>query len=153
MWRRFRELPRGAQYAIWAFVVILVIGAIGSAAEDEPDEQVTSGQATTTAAAEEPEPTAAAPTTTVRATTTTTEPGPKTTFGDGTHRVGTDIAAGTYRSNGGSGCYWERVRGFGGSFGEIIANGNGNAGQQLVVTIAASDAGFTSRRCGTWTAA
>jgi hypothetical protein len=78
-----------------------------------------------------------------------TPAGPAATFGDGTHIVGTDIAAGTYRNSSSSGyCYWERLSGFGGSFDEIIANGL--ATYRQVVTIKETDAGFSSTDCGTW---
>ena len=71
-------------------------------------------------------------------------------FGDGTFRVGVDIQTGTYRAQNGSGfCYWERVSGFGGTFGEIIANGTPQG--PAIVTIQRGDAGFTSQGCGTWT--
>ncbi|HKW20875.1 MAG TPA: hypothetical protein VJO13_05830 [Ktedonobacterales bacterium] len=71
-------------------------------------------------------------------------------FGDGTFQVGKDIQPGTYRTRQGSpGCYWARLSGFGGSVGEIIANDNTDA--PAVVTIAASDKGFESQGCGTWT--
>jgi hypothetical protein len=75
-------------------------------------------------------------------------PGPKTTFGDGEFRVGTDIAAGTYRATGGDDCYWARLSGFGGTLADIIANGIGVP--QPIVTIEASDLGFTSSRCVSW---
>jgi hypothetical protein len=71
------------------------------------------------------------------------------TFGAGTKVVGKDIAAGTYRTRGGNGCYWERLKGFGGSLDEIAAN-NIATGPE-VVTITAEDKGFNSQRCGTWT--
>jgi uncharacterized protein YgiM (DUF1202 family) len=71
------------------------------------------------------------------------------TFGAGVQRVGADIVAGTYRAPGSGRCYWERLSGFGGTFGEIIAN-EYSPGPQ-VVTISASDKGFMSRGCGTWT--
>lgn len=74
---------------------------------------------------------------------------PTAPFGMGTYQVGVDIAAGTWRSAGGTTCYWERVSGFRGGFADIIANGN--AGDTTIVTISASDKGFTSSRCGTWT--
>jgi len=74
---------------------------------------------------------------------------PGTTFGDGMQVVGTDISPGTYRTDGGDGCYWERLSGFSGSFDDIIANDNPTG--QVVVTIAASDAAFSAQRCGTWT--
>ncbi|MBK8051426.1 MAG: hypothetical protein IPK16_32635 [Anaerolineales bacterium] len=63
--------------------------------------------------------------------------------------VGTDIAPGTYRSLGGNYCYWERLRGFGGTLGEIIANDVGYG--PWIVTISATDKGFDSTRCGEWT--
>jgi hypothetical protein len=78
-----------------------------------------------------------------------TPAGAASTFGDGTHIVGTDIAAGTYRnSSGASGCYWERLSGFGGSLDEILANGLSDDRQ--IVTILDTDVGFSSKDCGTW---
>ncbi len=75
---------------------------------------------------------------------------PNPNFGDGTHRVGQDIQAGTYRTRqGSSNCYYARLAGFSGGFQDIIANNNTN--YPAVVTIEPSDAGFLSRRCGTWT--
>jgi hypothetical protein len=72
----------------------------------------------------------------------------KTRFGDGTFIVGVDIAPGRYRSSGGDGCYLARLRGFGGTLGEIISNGNPSG--RAVVTILGSDRGFQSDGCGTW---
>jgi hypothetical protein len=72
------------------------------------------------------------------------------TFSDGTYIVGTDIPAGTFRTRiPVRGCYWERLRGFSGSLSDIIANDFANIPE--VVTIAASDKGFKSDGCGTWT--
>jgi hypothetical protein len=73
------------------------------------------------------------------------------TFGDGTHRVGKDISAGTYRAPrvGGFGCYWARLKGFSGNFNAIIANGNESA--PALVTIKPTDRGFETNGCGTWT--
>lgn len=69
------------------------------------------------------------------------------TFGDGIHVVGTDIQPGTYRNSPtGDLCYWARLSGFGGS--DIITNGIGEETQ--IVTISASDAGFESEDCGSW---
>ncbi len=86
-------------------------------------------------------------------TTTTTEPtpaGPASTIRkDGVYLVGVDIVAGTYRTDGGNGCYWERLSALTGGLGAIIANENGK-GQQIV-TIAAGDKAFSTKRCGTWT--
>jgi len=73
----------------------------------------------------------------------------ETTFGDGIFIVGTDIEPGTYKSTGGQSCYYSRLSGFGGSLGEIISNENTDS--SAIVTIASSDKGFKSSRCGTWT--
>jgi hypothetical protein len=69
-------------------------------------------------------------------------------FGDGTHRVGTDIEPGTYRTEGAPGCYWARLRSFSGELEAIIANANPSG--PAVVTIAPTDAGFESTNCGAW---
>jgi hypothetical protein len=69
-------------------------------------------------------------------------------FGDGTHRLGSGVAPGTYRSGAtADSCYWERLSGFGGTLDEIIANGFGGP---EIVTIEATDVGFESQRCVTW---
>jgi len=70
-------------------------------------------------------------------------------FEDGTHRVGEDIEPGTYRAVDADGCYYERLAGFSGSFGDILANDNPKG--PAVVEIKEGDAGFKSRGCGTWT--
>lgn len=72
---------------------------------------------------------------------------PKTTFGDGTWRVGADIVPGTYRTSGGQLCYWKRMANL---TGDGILD-NEFAQGQAVVTILPTDAGFESKRCGTWT--
>ena len=75
---------------------------------------------------------------------------PLKTFGDGIWIVGTDISAGTYRTDASPDhCYGARLSGFGGTFDEIIANELGT--EPLIVTIEKSDAGFESNRCGQWT--
>jgi hypothetical protein len=74
---------------------------------------------------------------------------PVAPFGDGTFIVGTDVAPGLWRSQGGTSCYWERLRGFGGTLDDITANEN--AGASGLVQISESDKGFSSSRCGTWT--
>jgi hypothetical protein len=71
-------------------------------------------------------------------------------FGGGTYFVGTDIAAGTWKSSGGSGCYWERESGFSGTSDDIIANDFTNT--PTIVTIKSTDRGFkATENCGTWT--
>jgi len=76
--------------------------------------------------------------------------GAATTFGDGTFRVGVDIAPGTYKNSDSSqACYWERLNSFDDSEDAVIANNISTA--QMIVTISPTDVGFTSDRCGTWT--
>ena len=77
-------------------------------------------------------------------------------FSDGTYRVGPEIAPGRYRvaSPDGLGgfCWWARLSGFGGTVSEYV--GQYRAGYNtysVIVDIAASDAGFVSLSCGTWT--
>lgn len=71
---------------------------------------------------------------------------PNAPFEDGHFIVGTDIAPGMWRNDAPEGCYWARLRGFSGTLGDTIANAN----FKDTVTIASSDKGFVSRRCGTW---
>lgn len=71
-----------------------------------------------------------------------------TSFGDGIYIVGTDIQPGTYKSTGGSGCYYARLNGFTGTLDDILANENTDG--PAIVTIAVGDKGFKSARCGTW---
>lgn len=73
----------------------------------------------------------------------------KNSFGSGTHLVGTDIEPGTYRSDGGSACYWERLSGLSGEFDDIIANDFSSGSS--VVSITKTDAAFNTQGCGTWT--
>lgn len=68
-------------------------------------------------------------------------------FSDGTYLVGTDIAPGTYRAPGGSACYYARLSNLSGEFNAIISNG---LGVSPVITVAESDAAFSSRHCGQW---
>lgn len=76
--------------------------------------------------------------------------GPATSFsGDGTFRVGVDIQAGTYRSEGGAACYWERLRGLSGSIEDMIANGVAGPPVQILP----SDVAFKTQACGSWSLA
>jgi hypothetical protein len=72
-----------------------------------------------------------------------------TQFDDGTYIVGRDIKAGKYRAPGGEGCYWARLKGFGGTLGQIITN-DVSLGGRVIATIRSSDKGFVTRGCGTW---
>jgi hypothetical protein len=74
-------------------------------------------------------------------------PGPKTTIdSDGTYVVGVDIVPGTYRSAGGSSCYWARLNSL--NTNDIIDN-NGSAGPQAV-EISATDKAFQTEHCPSW---
>jgi hypothetical protein len=73
-------------------------------------------------------------------------PGPKTSFGDGTYAVGTDVAPGVYQSAGpveGGACYWKRVNGDG-----IVANAMTKKPQ--TVQIEDGDTAFTTSECQEW---
>ncbi|WP_091330001.1 hypothetical protein [Geodermatophilus ruber] len=76
-------------------------------------------------------------------------PSPQTVFGEGTFQVGTHIAPSTYRADGvADSCYWERLSNFSREWIDgVIANEIGST----MVTIAPTDAGFSSFECGTWT--
>ncbi len=75
--------------------------------------------------------------------------GGRGTFGDGVFIVGTDIDPGTYRSTGQGGCYYARLASFSGAMADILANENSDS--PAIVTIAPTDKGFRSSRCGIWT--
>ncbi|WP_081263321.1 hypothetical protein, partial [Mycobacterium avium] len=74
-------------------------------------------------------------------------PGPKTSIEtNGTFIVNKEIAAGTYRTDGKSGCYWARLRSF--DTNDIIDNNVGDGAQ--VVRILPTDVAFMTRSCGIW---
>ena len=81
--------------------------------------------------------------------TPTADPGEP--FGSGTFIVGIDIAPGRYRTTTATeDCLWFRLYDFGGIYGAYEGL-NATARDRLaVVDIAPTDAGFTSRGCGTW---
>ncbi len=73
-------------------------------------------------------------------------PGPKTSFGDGTFTVGTDIVPGVYQSAGpveGGVCYWKRSNNEG-----TVANAMTKKPQ--TVQIDAGDTTFKSSECQEW---
>jgi hypothetical protein len=72
-----------------------------------------------------------------------------TTFPNGMYIVGVDIEPGTYKSSGNQGCYYAKLSDFTGSLSSILANNNTDT--PAIVTISASDKGFQSKNCGTWT--
>lgn len=73
-------------------------------------------------------------------------PAPKTSFGDGTYAVGTDIVPGVYQSAGpveGGVCYWKRSNGDG-----TVANAMTKKPQ--TVQIEPGDTTFKSSECQDW---
>jgi hypothetical protein len=70
----------------------------------------------------------------------------------GTYVVGSTIPPGRYIArNARNGCYWERLRGFGGTLGEIIANDFQSFSGPVIVDLLSSDLGFTfDADCGTF---
>ena len=78
----------------------------------------------------------------------TPTPVPAQGFGDGTWIVGSDIQPGTYAAGPGlEFCSWKRLSGFSGDFDDIIAI---DISPRPIVTILATDAGFTSGGCNRW---
>lgn len=77
---------------------------------------------------------------------------PAVTIGEGTWLVGTDIAAGRYRSTGPESaageCSWERRLGFSDSFYDIAQSDT--VTEPVELEIESSDVAFTSRGCGNW---
>ena len=63
--------------------------------------------------------------------------------------VGTDIAPGSYKNTPSQGCYYAQLSGFDNTDNAIIANNLIDSA--AIVTISASDKGFESHGCGTWT--
>ena len=72
---------------------------------------------------------------------------PLSEIGTGMYIVGRDIAAGIYAGNPGSedgdSCYWKRLSGASGEFGDIIANGSARG--QFYVEVKSTDSYFTVR--------
>ena len=74
---------------------------------------------------------------------------PRSEVGDGAWRVGIDIEAGRWSSSrDATGCYWERLSGFGGDPDERVTFGVVDGG--ITIDIIESDVGFASSGCGTW---
>jgi hypothetical protein len=120
------------------FMLFVLIAALLACGESTSTDNTNSGSASTPAASAQ----------TPQSQPTTTKAYPH--FGDGTFVVGKDIQPGTYRTRVASpGCYYARLKGFGGTVDDILANGNTDF--PAIVTIAATDKGFQSEGCGTWT--
>ncbi|MEU4391612.1 hypothetical protein [Kribbella sp. NPDC023855] len=68
--------------------------------------------------------------------------------GDGTWLIGKEIKRGTYRSEGGEWCFWERLRDLSGEPEGVMSKGFVNGPQ--VVAIGPDDVAFSSQGCGQW---
>jgi hypothetical protein len=68
------------------------------------------------------------------------------TIPDGIWELGRDYEAGTYRAEGGGGCYWEKLSSPTGKLGDIIANGGFQPNQTLVI----DSPYFSTSDCGEW---
>lgn len=78
---------------------------------------------------------------------------PTAALDPGTWQVPSEVAAGNWRNAPvASGCYWERLRGFSGELADIIANDFNPDVTQSIVTVSATDVGFSATdNCGVWT--
>lgn len=83
--------------------------------------------------------------------TTVVPAGPKTSFGPGIYLVNKQIVPGTYQSQGGSNCYYERRSDSSGDFDGIISNEWSTDHSPQIVTIDPTDVAFKSSGCGPWT--
>jgi Skp family chaperone for outer membrane proteins len=68
----------------------------------------------------------------------------RATFSDGLYKVGTDIKAGTYHTEGGTNCYWAKLSSS--DTGDIISNNLADGPQTVVV----DSPWFETEDCGTW---
>lgn len=135
-------------FTVFVVVIIIATLATGSGGEGQPKESPAAAADASTQPAESPS----------AATAESSEPSespsaapaePEIKIGNGTHRVGADVAPGIYvaeKINGS--CYWARLSGLGGTLDEILANDNTRG--HAIVEISDGDAAFQSRGCGDW---
>jgi hypothetical protein len=144
----------------WVLPTIIVITAVTSCAAGALVGYAAAKSPTAPAAATTPAPPTTAyvapPTATTPAAQPTTAkpaPPPPGIHGDGTFLVPSEVRPGRYRATvpaDSYGCYWERLKGTSGSFSDIIANGNGEPGARMTVTIGTTDKAFHTEGCGDW---
>jgi hypothetical protein len=134
------------------FCALMAFG-IGLSASTTPPETTTPGPTVTV----ETRRTVAGPVRTVTVTATPAAPAkaaapapdPRTEpKGPGTYLVGSDIAPGTWKTTGGSGCYYARSKDASGTLDSIITNHISSGAS--VVTIARTDGVFETSRCAEW---
>jgi hypothetical protein len=148
--------PRKSRAWVTWVIALAAFGlgvAVGGAAAGDP-EAATARTVTVTSIVERtvevPVTTGAeaAPTTTAPKSKSTTAPVP-VSFGDGQYAVPQQVKPGTYQAPNPDGeCYWARLKGFSGELEDVIANDNPSGPAR--VTIARTDKGFESERCGQW---
>src|SRR5690606_12585318 len=127
-WSKFWGLRWRVKGPILAVVAVIIIGvASGGGDDDEPVTQASDDDtpAATRAPSNTPKPSNTPQPSNTPPPTATPQP-PGYSFGSGAKRAGTDFVAATYRTREkpSQSCYWERLSGFGGTFGEIITNDN-----------------------------
>jgi len=74
---------------------------------------------------------------------------PLDAFDQGTFAVGSQVAPGTWRSDGPDLCYWERLSGLTGGIEEIVASAGVTGPTE--VRVEPGDVAFSSFGCGAWT--
>jgi hypothetical protein len=134
-----------------AFLVGAGVGAAGASQPAATVSQAAPSAETVVVTVTAPAPPAARPrvvTKTVTRTVTVTPKATETIPGDGTFVVGREVRPGTYRTAGGSNCYWARLRGLGGELSDVITNGNVTG--PTTVLIRPSDKGFETTGCEGW---
>ena len=75
-------------------------------------------------------------------------PVPEVVKGDGTWLIGKEIKRGTYRTEGGTSCYWSRLSDLSGELESIVANGFRYGPQ--VVALGPDDVAFATQGCPQW---
>jgi hypothetical protein len=147
--------PRRWPWVLAALVAGLLLGGLmGAAGSDDsgrPQATPITVTKTVTVTVTQPAPSAPKPSTIVKTVTKTVTVTPRSAAvfpGDGVFLVPADVRPGTYRSAGGDGCYWARLRSTAGDLGAIIANGNPTG--PVVVTIGSGDKAFETQRCAEW---
>ena len=91
-----------------------------------------------------------APARTVAPTTTTPRSTTAAAVTAGLYEVGSEIQPGTYRTSGGDGCYWARLRNFDGDLDSVITNGLIRTGPARV-TVKRTDVGVEFSGPCAWT--
>ncbi|MDP8930105.1 MAG: hypothetical protein M3O70_16435 [Actinomycetota bacterium] len=131
------RLARPVTMPLWALILGAVVAmGIGGLGGDSSEQAKTAGSAPASTVRITEQGTVPAPQSQAAGSAPAPQPapapapkGPATSFEDGTHKVGEDIAAGQYKTDGPPAsnvmdmCYWSRNRDATGEFASIITNG------------------------------